>query len=279
MLQKASRATGAPWLLPSMPSPPGIAADEAVLGGLDIRAASVIGPGHRGRAIARQDAYRIGQDSAGRHLVAAVADGMSDSRHSEIGAQVAVAALVGALREALDRGTELECIDHREVFLAAARQMYAAAKQRNWDADDVRAVAVAAVVPARPHSDGIRRVWLAAVADVSAWRLREGAWDQLIGQEKGGYDAGSIDHFLPHDLDHVSYGVNELESGDALALTTDGIADAFATGPGARRWFAQRWQQPPAVGAFLLDVGFDQAQMHDDRTAVVVWCTDGRRES
>ncbi len=277
VLHKASRAGEEPWQLSELPSPPGIAADEAVLGGLEIRAASVVGPGHRSRAVARQDAYRIGRDRSGRHLIVAVADGMSDSRHSDVGAQVAVSALVGVLREALDAGVEPERLDHKQVFLTAARQLYSAAQQRNWDAGDVRAVAVAAVVPAAAHSDGTRRAWLAAVADVSAWKLRAGAWERLIGEEKGGYDAGAVRHFLPHDPGQVDYGVVELAAGDVLALTTDGVGDALCTGPAAQRWFAERWRRPPAVGAFLLDVGFDQAQMLDDRTAVVVWCPDRGR--
>ncbi|WP_078876572.1 protein phosphatase 2C domain-containing protein, partial [Streptomyces sp. 150FB] len=274
VLQKPSRAGRAPWRLPQLPSPTAIAADEAVLGGLEVRAASVVGPGHRGRGVARQDAYRIGQDSAGRYLLVAVADGMSDSKHSDVGANVAAAALVSALREALDRGVELERLPAREIFLAAAGQMYGAAEQRGWTADDVRAVAVVAVVPALPDSRGRRRCWLGAVADVSAWRLSHDRWEQLIGEEKGGFDASTVEHFLPHDLDHVDYGVTELGPGEVLAVTTDGVSDAFALGPGAQRWFAERWRRPPRIGSFLLDVGFEQAQMQDDRTAVVVWCAD-----
>ncbi|MCX4822175.1 protein phosphatase 2C domain-containing protein [Streptomyces sp. NBC_01142] len=273
VLGKRSRAFRAPWLLPETPAPHGLVADQAVLGGLVVRAASVVGPGHRGRGVARQDAYRVGRDRAGRHLVIAVADGMSDSRHSDVGAQVAVSALVNTLRAALDSGTAIHALNHREVFLAAARQMYAVAEQRGWTADDVRAVAVAAVVPAVPHVTGVREVWLGSIADVSAWRLCAGEWDRLIGDEKPGYDS-SVAHFLPHDPDNVAFGRIELPRGSVLAVTTDGLADAFATGPDARRWFAERWAHPPGIGAFLMDVGYEQTQMHDDRTAVVVWCAD-----
>ncbi|UYQ63751.1 protein phosphatase 2C domain-containing protein [Streptomyces peucetius] len=277
VLLKSSRASRAPWLLPAEPAPHGLAADEAVLGGLVVRAGSVIGPGHRGQGKPRQDAYRIGRDRAGHHLVIAVADGMSDSAHSDVGAQVAVSALVNSLRTALDSGTPLERLDHREAFLAAAGQMDAVAGQRNWDADQVRAVAVAAVVPALPHENGRRRVWLAAIADVSAWRLCQGRWERLIGEEKGGFDPSAVSDYLPHRPDGVSWGIAELEADCALAVTTDGVGDALAAGPEARRWFAERWARPPALGTFLGQVGFDQVQMHDDRTAVVVWCGDRGR--
>ncbi|MFD3308179.1 protein phosphatase 2C domain-containing protein [Streptomyces sp. NPDC058694] len=260
--------------MPETPAQPGMVADSAVLGDLQIRAASVVGPAHRGRGIPRQDAYRMGPGAGEGHFVAAVADGMSDSRHSDVGANVAVAAMVVALREALDEHRELERIDAKQIFLAAAAQMYRTAEQRGWDPDEVRAVAVAAVVPARVAPGSRRHVWLASLGDASAWRLREQRWEQLIGDEKGGLDAGSVDCFLPHDPGRVDYRVLELLPGDVLALTSDGVADALATVPGAEGWFAERWRTAPAVGDFLLQVGFEQTQMQDDRTAVVVWCPE-----
>ncbi|MEU9666190.1 protein phosphatase 2C domain-containing protein [Streptomyces bobili] len=274
VLVRGSRASREPWRLPAEPGPHGLAADEAALGGLTVRAASVIGPGHRAQGRPRQDAYRIGRDRAGEHLVIAVADGMSDSAHSDVGAQVAVSALVNSVRASLDAGTPLERLDHCGAFLSAAGQMIAVAEQRDWDPDTVRAVAVVAVVPARPHVNGRRRVWLAAIADVSAWRLSGGDWERLIGEEKHGFDPSAVARYLPHDPRGADHGVVELSPTCVLAVTTDGVADAFATGPQARRWFAERWARPPAVGTFLNQVGFDQVQMHDDRTAVVVWCDD-----
>ncbi|MEU7580177.1 protein phosphatase 2C domain-containing protein [Streptomyces sp. NPDC041068] len=277
VLHSPSRAGTAPWRLPSAPSQHGITADCAALEGLQVRAASVIGPAHRGRGVPRQDAFRLGQDSAGRHLLAAVVDGMSDSRHSDVGANVAAAALVAVVREALDADAALEHLDAEQIFLAVAGQMYRAAKQRDWDADDVRSVAVVAVVPTRPDARGHRRVWLAAIGDASAWQLRRGAWHRLIGDEKEGLDAGTVAAFLPHDPSRFAHGFAELATDGVLALTTDGVADAFTSVPDGGRWFAERWRRPPPIADFLLHVGFEQAQMQDDRTAVVVWCTDGRR--
>ncbi|MBZ6139914.1 protein phosphatase 2C domain-containing protein [Streptomyces olivaceus] len=269
-----SRASTKAWRLPVEPGPHGLAADEATLGGLIVRAASVIGPGHRAHGKPRQDAYRIGRDRTGDHLVIAVADGMSDSTHSDVGAQVAVSALVGTVRTALDAGTPLDRLDPYAAFLSAAGQMIAVSEQRGWDPDEVRAVAIVVVVPARPQAGGRRRVWMAAIADVSAWRLRGDGWEHLIGDEKHGFDASAVARYLPHDPRGAEHGMVELSPTCVLAVTTDGVGDAFATGPQACRWFAERWARPPAVGTFLNQVGFDQIQMHDDRTAVVVWCDD-----
>ncbi len=122
ILKVRSRAAAQPWRLPAVPSPSGVAADQASAGGLEVRAASLIGPGHRCMepALPRQDAYRLGQDRKRRYLIAAVADGMTDSRHSEVGANTAVAAVVGLLRESLDAGIGLADLDVEEIFLAAA---------------------------------------------------------------------------------------------------------------------------------------------------------------
>jgi len=278
VLHKASPITSRPWLLPREPAGPGIAADEATLGGLQLRAASIVGPGHRVNAKPRQDAYRIGQDTAGQFLIIAVADGMTDSRYSDVGANVAVFTLVTVLRAALDRGEQLEDLDPVEIFTAAAGQMYHTATARDWEPDDVRAVAAAAVIPAEADGAGRRRVWAAAVGDASAWTLSDGRWRQVVGDVKGGMDGSRVHSFLPHIVDQVDCRLHDLAPGDALALMSDGVSDAFALGPAACDWFAERWRRPPAAGAFLLDVGYDQAQMHDDRTAVMAWCSDEGQE-
>ena len=275
MLQRASTTAAQPWLLPREPAGPGIAADEATLGDLGIRAASIIGPGHRANGKPRQDAYRIGQDQAGQHLIVAVADGMSDSRYSDIGANIAVVALVMVLREFLDGGGALESLEAEEIFTAAAGQMYHAATQRDWSADDVRAVAVAAVIPARPDARGARRIWLACLGDASAWTMAAGTWQQVVGDVKKGPASNVVSAYLPHAVDQVVSGVSELAPGCALALMTDGLSDALGLGRAARDWFAERWRRPPSACAFLLDVGYDQAQMLDDRTAVMVWGSEG----
>ncbi|WP_405017867.1 protein phosphatase 2C domain-containing protein [Kitasatospora sp. NBC_00070] len=274
VLGRPSQTAAAPWRLPGRPAPSGIAADRATLGDLTVLAASVVGPGHRCDAAGqpRQDAYRLGQDTAQRHLVIAVADGMSDSEHAEVGANVAVTAAVGALRAALDQGAGIEQLAATVPFRAAAGQMLGAAEQRGWTADQVRAVLVVAVVEARPRVDGTRLAWLAAIADVSAWRRHPTGWDRLIGDDKSGFDAGRVAHFLPHEPDAAQQRLYTLGPGDVLALMTDGVSDVFGQLPGAEGWFAERWAAPPPVARFLLEVGYEESQFNDDRTAVVVWC-------
>ncbi|RSN06641.1 hypothetical protein DMB42_25545 [Nonomuraea sp. WAC 01424] len=259
-----------PWRLPDEPALAGIAADAVSVGDLTVRAVSLVGPGHRCAepAVPRQDAYRLGRDTAKRHLIVALADGMSDSRQSHLGANVAVTALVGRVRADLDRGEPLRAPD---VFLDAARQMAGSAVRHGVTEHDVRAAALVAVVPVSPGPGGRRTARLMALADVGGWLRLPGGWRRLIGEEKAGLDAGRLTEFLPFHPDQVTSVTVELAPRAVLALATDGLGDVLAGDPLAR-WFAGRWSAPPHIAEFLGDVGFESPGRLDDRTAVVVWC-------
>ncbi|MEO5876504.1 MAG: protein phosphatase 2C domain-containing protein [Streptosporangiaceae bacterium] len=262
-------ASRLPWRLPDEPALSGIAADAVSVGALTVRAASMVGPGHRCEepAVPRQDAYRLGRDEAKKFLIVAVADGMSDSRRSHLGANVAVAALVGRLRTELAADVPL---DAATLFLEASRQMAGTAEHHGVTEHDVRAAVLAAVIPVSSDADGGREVWLASVADVGAWLRRPAGWQRLIGEEKSGLDSGRLARFLPFHPDQAECTTVRLEPGSVLAFTTDGVGDAFAGGSGS--WFAERWARPPHIASFVREVGYEADGQLDDRTAVVVWC-------
>ena len=178
VVRQRSPIAAIPWRLPVAPSPSGLAADQGRVGGLDVRAASLVGPAHRcgAPALPRQDAYRLGQDARHDYLIVAVADGMSDSKHSDAGANVAASAVVGEIRTRLDEGMSLDQLDPSDIFAAAAGQMIGAADQRGWNHDDVRCALAAAVIPAAVEGDSGRRAWLAALADVNVWLWQPGEW-------------------------------------------------------------------------------------------------------
>ncbi|MGP4024042.1 protein phosphatase 2C domain-containing protein [Actinomadura sp. 3N407] len=268
-LGAGARQSREPWRLPDEPAISGIAADAVDVGALTVRAASLVGPGHRCAEPAqhRQDAYRLGRDPGKRYLLVAVADGMSDSSRSHLGANVAVTALIGRLRADLGRGAPL---DGPALFLDAARQMSGMAAQQKVTENDVRAAALAVVVPVEPAADGRRRVWLAWIADVGAWVRAGASWTRLIGSDKQGLDRDVLTEFLPFHPDRTQTAELILEKGAVLALTTDGIGDALADG--AAPWFAERWAAPPHIASFVADVGYDARGRLDDRTAVVIWC-------
>lgn len=271
-----ARANLRPWYLPCEPGPSAISADSALVGGIQVRAASVVGPGHRCEepATPRQDAYRLAVDSSGDHLIVAVADGMADSSHSHLGANVAVNALVQHLRAV----TPGPVHPHpQELFLSAAQQMIAAAEQRGLQPEAVRVAALAAIVEIAPNAEGIRQAWLASVADVSAWIRYEGGWRQVAGDAKRGMDGSRLKEFLPYHPRAVKSWSVGLGPDDVLALTTDGIGDVLGPGEIAA-WFAGQWAAPPHISDFIDVVGFEAKGELDDRTAVVLWCSpSGRR--
>ncbi|MEU5979664.1 protein phosphatase 2C domain-containing protein [Streptomyces sp. NPDC047315] len=273
-LHRKSKTSALPWRLPAAPAPPAMTADAATVGDLEVRAASLIGPGHRSdptHAGPRQDAYRLGRDGRSAHLIVAVADGMSDSAHADVAAAVAVSALVNTVRQRLDEGDGPRTLDTGQVFLEAAQQVYAAAEQRGWSDEDVRTVALAAVLPTRPDADGGRTLWLARVGDPSGWYRGSDRWKPLFGAKKGGFDHGKLRHFLPHTPQQAESRRIEVGRGGVLALTTDGVGDALAQLPVAAGWFHRQWARPVTAHDLLLHIGYEAQQRNDDRTAVLVW--------
>ncbi len=267
------------WCLPAEPSQPGLAADEVRLGDLDVRAASVIGPDHRcgEPATARQDAYRLGRDAKRRHLVVAVADGMSAAARSDIGATVAVRAAVDLVRKELDEGKRAGDIDFGELFTTVAKHVAGAAGQLGCSPDDVLTALIVVVCPTGPtRGDGARTVLVASLADVSCWLRLDGGWRRLTGAEKHGLDRNALDAFLPHHPRQVVVKPVDVPMAGAFAVVTDGVGDVIADSTAGARWFADRWSAPPPLASFVLDVNFEAPGQLDDRTAVVVWC-GGRR--
>lgn len=277
VVHQRSRMAAVPWRLPITSSPSGLAADQGRVGSLDVRAASLVGPAHRCRMPAqpRQDAYRLGQDARHDHLIVAVADGMSDSKHSDTGANVAASAVIGEIRARLDAGMSLDQLDADDIFAATAGQMIGAADQRGWSHDDVRCALAAAVVPASAEGENGRRAWLAGLADVNVWLRQPGGWLPLLGDLKDGLDAGQLTYYLPYHPSNSASKFAYLGQDAVLAITTDGIGDAISMLPGAAAWFADRWRTPRDILSFIGDIGYEDIQFNDDRTAVVIWCTNG----
>jgi protein phosphatase 2C-like protein len=280
--RRVPRAASEPWHLTVEPTTSGIAADQAKLGGLHVRAASIVGPSHRCEepAVARQDSYRLGRDDTGRHLIVAVTDGMSDSRRSDIGAMVAARCAVDAVRYELNRREEADEAILHTAFQSSANAMITAARESRLSQDEVRCAMIVAILPTRPENGrGERRAWFGSVADVSAWLRTEQGWHPLAGEQKDtGMDRNQVRHFLPHYPNQVRVARHVLPPRATVTVVTDGVGDAFTDIPGGSRWFAERWRSPMPLESFLLDIGYHASGQLDDRTAVTVWCEpDDRR--
>lgn len=268
-----------PWVLPVEPAVSGIAADQARLGDLDVRAVSIVGAGHRCEEPAkpRQDSYRLGRDRAGRYLIIAVADGMSDSRRSDLGATVAARCAVNTLRGCLDTGADPTADMMKKAFHTSAGAMVAAAKNEGLSEMDVRCALIVAIISTTPDAMSLRRrAWFTTLADVSAWLRHSQSWHPLAGDQKTSeLDRNTLHNFLPYHPDRAKTVFHDLEPGATIAVVTDGVGDAFTEVPDAAQWFAQRWESPVSLESFLLDVGFHARGQLDDRTSVTVWCRDG----
>jgi len=280
--ERGSAAHAQPWLLPLRRSAAGVAADEAQVGDLSVRAASVVGPGHRCTepVVPRQDAYQLGRDRASRYLVVAVADGVSDSPHADIGARVAVQCAVDVLTARLDRAETLSRLSAADVLRVAAAEMSRAASGVGLTERDVRAVMVVAVVEAAAASGGSRRTWVGWVGDVSVWRRAERGWQFVLGDARGhpgGLRAGEVGSVLPMDWSRADQELLTVHPGETLALVTDGVGDLWSVHERANAYHHRRWSSPPPVASFLNDVCFDAFGEDDDRTAVVVWVPGASR--
>jgi len=268
----------APWHLPVGGAPNGLAADAARLGDLEIRAASMVGAGHRCEepAYPRQDAYALGRTPDGQYLVVAVADGVSQSPRSDLGARVAVSAAARELSGMLDRGG-IDAIDVGRLYKMIAGEMIGTGRNRDIPDKDICSILITAVIPAAAREDGSRPIWASWIGDVSLWAQHQGRLIRITGADKSGLDRNTLSAVLPFNPDQADQCHVNLLPNDSVAVMTDGLSDSLAAIPGVADFFAAQWAGPPPhPAAFLHSLCYDAPGQDDDRTAVVVWCGDRR---
>lgn len=246
----------------------------------ELRAASLRGLAHAGHGVVRQDEYAFRVTADGRHLVAAVADGVSAGRYSDQAAMIVTrrgAELVA--RHVEDDGphripwpTVLGELAHR--VLDRGRQLAAGgdlAAER-----ELAATALFAVVDLIAGPDGCA-VEIMGLGDTSAWALRAGRWEPLLGAKNAGAAiTSSATAALPALPSVLAAPLRTtIRPGEALVLVTDGVGDAMGGGRGdVSDFLAEMWAgPPPAALAFAAHIGFLRKTFDDDRTAVAVWPT------
>lgn len=272
-----ARAQGYPWQLPERTVQNAIAADEATVGAFTLRAASVIGPGHRcGQpAEPRQDSYRIGRSRDSRYVIVAVADGLSSAARSDAGATTASSQAVTLLREQIETA-RFHGLDAKELYGRLASSITAHATDRGLDPAHMATVMIAAVL-AEPDAHGVAEAWVAWLGDSSAWTLapHDPLWQFTAGDTKdraAQVVSNEVAGRLPDTPQLARARSVTLAPGTALALVTDGVGDAWADPAGhINEYFANTWRSPVPATRLIADIGFDAPQCLDDRTAVVVW--------
>lgn len=268
----ASSAQREPWHL-SATTTPGLAADEATIGAVSLRAASMVGPGHRCEAPAgpRQDAYAIRCSRDGRWIVVAVADGIGSAAKSDMGASIAVSAASRAAVRYLDAGSQPDEINPREVFRETASLMISAADSRNVTYTDFGSLLLLLVAPT--SLDVADACWVVGNGDLSVWCARDAHLDQVYGPRKDAFDPNTVTSALPSEhATAVKAAWLRILPGAALALVTDGMGDPFQDSQSVRDYFARRWSEgAPPLMSFVKDVDFQAPGHDDDRTAIVLW--------
>jgi len=268
-----------PWRIPQYSEYSGVAADQARVGDLEVRAASVIGPAHRvpeHKASPRQDAYRIAPAARGKYLVVAVADGVSSARHSDVGANQAAQCTVQRLKDVLDRCPDLAQLRADQVFPEVAEHLHKLAHQWECSPADFATTLMVAVVPTLSRDPRGREVWLGWLADSSAWQFGQ-AWRPVAGQTKADFDSNAISTFMPMHPKRAVQTLRWLPHGESLALMTDGLSDLLNDVDGAAVELHRRWVAPPSLPELVRDMCFDAPGQDDDRTVVMVWTPERTR--
>jgi hypothetical protein len=280
--------------------------DGGRLNGITFRATSQRGLGHQQLGTPRQDAYLVRPTPDRRWLVGCVADGVSEAKLSHEAADMVCQETTSRLARALSDVVAVEAagwddiamgLPWQEAIDAASVAVSQAARQavrerlvrggdddelrefdeRAWGDDAARKVmsstAVIFVVdtmvaPGAGHAAAIA----VAAGDSAALLLSGGEWSPMSAvKNAGSIIASSAVEPLPRGV-HVRPRAFFLESGQTLAVVTDGLGDPLGSGGGVVGSFlATMWRTPPDLLEFAQQVAFYRKTFTDDRTAVVIW--------
>jgi hypothetical protein len=245
--------------------------DALSAGEFNVRAASTRGLGHRLGGSPRQDCFGI-SEAAGCLLVA-VADGISASPRSELGARLACEFALAHVTETLDAAGDLDAA----TIMAHTRDsvLAAAAKELEAPIDQHLAVLIATtlcVVVIKDGSSGSGwHYWTAGVGNCEVWDLTLASWRPILHEPRGALvDNRTKSVTLQPDEFSVRTGV--LAPSSALFVVSDGVIDAFGEGMGpVGKYLAGAWSKPPDPLEFARTLMFEHRDSVDDRTAVGVW--------
>jgi hypothetical protein len=241
------------------PYRPDTIADGGAAYGLTVRAASVRGLAKRYLAGPRQDDMCLGVHDASESVIVAVADGVSASARSELGAALAARHAVAAVVRQLDD----DALDWARVFEHAA---WAVIEQQNGAPDSLATTLTVAVV-----QKGTVRA--AGVGDSPAWVLGGEAFEPVVAQPPriDGLVGGGVDA-LPRAAGLFTAVERALDPDNVLLVCTDGLGLPLGDGTGeVGRAFARELAVPPDIPDFARLLDFSRATYDDDRTLVAVW--------
>ncbi len=236
------------------PYRPDTIADGGSAFGLTVRAASVRGLDKRYTGGPRQDDLCLRLHEPTQSLIVAIADGVSGTPRSELGAALAVRHAAAAVLRAL--ALDEDTLDWEQVFEHAAWALV----ERDAGASTLTVAVVRG-----------RRVRLAAVGDSPAYLLADGSFEVLVGEREDpdGLVGGRVDA-LPGATDTLRAVERDLDG--VLLVCTDGLALPLGDGTGeVGEALGAELVTPPDLIDFVRLLDFSRATYDDDRTLVAVW--------
>lgn len=275
------------WKTPESGEANDIRSQFSTLGRLACAATSLRGNKHRLQGGVNQDSFSVvsatGKDGDS-FLVAAVCDGMGSAKYSSFAARVAAATCTQSLSRGLSiQGLDLFALmeERQEQFVASLRDAILSYRTGEFDAPPVARTEVdpgelqttlsfAVIGPANGDTVPAMTGW---IGDSPVVLVQDGNWFMVSNEAVGdGLHSTASQGLMT--TDRLSMRFDDLVSGDALLLCSDGIGN-FIEYNGSPTALGQdlrdRWNSPPDRLQFVRDVSFDVQSADDDRTAVMIW--------
>ena len=262
----------------SFPFRPDTVVDGWSLDWVTVRGASLRGHFHRYNSAPRQDDFAVHQLADGR-IVALVADGVSQSHQSHLGATAAVRAASRWLETNASPVTENTdwLAMMKDAAWALAEQARVTFKLDNPDPEmafkHMSTTLLCAVIEV--GQDGNLTAFIVCVGDSGAWILRNGEFASVLGGKsvgEGGISSSAVVGLpqVPTSLDVTAVDVGP---GDVLLLGTDGFGDPLGNGSGGvGNLFRELLggPRPPSLIEFAHGLDFSRETFDDDRTLIAV---------
>ena len=264
----------------SVPFRPDVALDGWSTDTVTVRGVSQRGHLHRYNGAPRQDDFAVHHLPDGR-VVVLVADGVSQSPQSHLGASIAVKQAADWIRSNL--GPDTADLDWSALIkntayalTASAQTVFGLEEPDTVRAEQELATTLVCAIIEPTSRPGVLRAHLVAVGDSSAWVLTGGEFIEVLGGKTtlDGGVASSAVSALPRVPTQIAPTVFDFLLDAVLLIGTDGIGDPLGTGHGSvgdlfRDLLARPC--PPSLIEFAHAVDFSRETFDDDRTLVAVW--------